>query len=87
MSRSGKIRMIILALVAISVAAPVVAYGRDAGPRRQERTLTSVVTIGTAFNFQGRLSDGGSPANNSYDFNFYLYDAAAVYQTAIGCGS
>ena len=31
--------------------------------------------MGTAFKYQGRLTDGGSPANGDYDFNFSLYDA------------
>ena len=30
---------------------------------------------GTAFMYQGRLNDGGSPANGNYDFRFALYDA------------
>ncbi len=30
----------------------------------------------TAFNYQGRLNEGGSPANGSYDLRFVLYDAA-----------
>src|SRR5213593_633996 len=30
---------------------------------------------GTAFTYQGRLSDGGNPANGSYDFRFALYTA------------
>jgi hypothetical protein len=30
---------------------------------------------GTAFTYQGRLNDGGSPANGSYDLQFALYDA------------
>lgn len=29
----------------------------------------------TAFNFQGRLNDGGSAANSNYDFRFRLFDA------------
>jgi hypothetical protein len=32
--------------------------------------------IGTAFTYQGRLSNGGAAANGSYDFRFRLYDAA-----------
>jgi hypothetical protein len=32
--------------------------------------------MGTAFTYQGRLNDGGAPANGFYDFNFKLYDAA-----------
>jgi hypothetical protein len=30
---------------------------------------------GTAFTYNGRLSDNGSPANGSYDFQFTVYDA------------
>jgi hypothetical protein len=29
----------------------------------------------TAFTYQGRLQDGGAPANGSYDFQFTLWDA------------
>src|SRR5262249_10603181 len=28
----------------------------------------------TAFTYQGRLNDGGNPANGSYDLQFSLYD-------------
>ena len=31
---------------------------------------------GTAFTYQGRLTDGGAPANNNYDLQFTLWDAA-----------
>lgn len=30
---------------------------------------------GTAFNYQGRLNDGGAPANGTYDLRFAVYDA------------
>jgi hypothetical protein len=33
--------------------------------------------VGTAFTYQGRLTDGSSPASGGYDFQFTLYDAAA----------
>jgi hypothetical protein len=32
---------------------------------------------GTAFTYQGRLNDGATPANGSYDLTFALYDAAS----------
>jgi len=32
---------------------------------------------GTAFTYQGRLDDGGAPANGSYDLQFILYNASA----------
>ncbi len=31
--------------------------------------------ISTAFTYQGRLTNGGSPANGTYDFEFKLYDS------------
>jgi hypothetical protein len=35
----------------------------------------AVVSPGTAFTYQGRLSEGGSPANGVYPFQFKLFDA------------
>ncbi|MCP4709689.1 MAG: hypothetical protein GY869_13775, partial [Planctomycetes bacterium] len=32
--------------------------------------------VGTSFYYQGRLNDGGGPANGSYDFIFELFDSA-----------
>ena len=37
------------------------------------RPLNAV--LGTGFTYQGNLTDGGSPANGTYDFEFKLYDA------------
>jgi hypothetical protein len=31
--------------------------------------------VGTGFTYQGKLTDGGTPANGTYDFEFKLYDA------------
>jgi len=35
----------------------------------------SAASLGTAFTYQGRLNDGGNPANGTYDLKFTLYDA------------
>ena len=35
----------------------------------------STFAQGTAFTYQGRLLDTGSPANGNYDMRFYLRDA------------
>ncbi len=35
---------------------------------------TAWAQFGTAFTYQGKLSDDGSPANDKYDFQFRLYD-------------
>ena len=32
----------------------------------------------TAFTYQGKLTDSGSPANGQYDFQFKLFDTAAI---------
>jgi hypothetical protein len=32
--------------------------------------------VGTAFTYQGRLEEGGAPANGAYDLRFLLFDAA-----------
>ena len=34
----------------------------------------SLLAQGTAFTYQGRLNDGGSPAHGSYDFRFKLFE-------------
>ena len=46
-------------------------------PRPQGEVNIQAAPVGTAFTYQGRLTDGGSPANGSYDFQFKLYDAAS----------
>jgi hypothetical protein len=38
---------------------------------------TLMGAIGSAFTYQGRLTDGGDAANGTYDLRFSLYDAAA----------
>src|SRR5712692_8402218 len=35
------------------------------------------VPLGTAFTYQGRLTDGGNPANGSYDLSFALFNTNA----------
>ncbi len=40
--------------------------------------------LGTAFNYQGRLTDSGQPANGSYDLKFTLFDAASSGATIAG---
>src|SRR5713101_3024753 len=37
----------------------------------------STFAQGTAFTYQGRLNENGSPANGAYDLRFSLYDAAS----------
>ena len=38
----------------------------------------ALAPIGTTFTYQGKLTDGGSPADGTYDFQFELYNDASV---------
>ncbi len=40
--------------------------------------VSSADPLGTAFSYQGRLSDAGDPADDFYDFEFKLYDDPEV---------
>jgi len=59
-------------VVSIGLLTSGVALARRAAPPRRASGA-----LGSAFTYQGRLTDGGNPANGSYDFQFRLYDAAA----------
>jgi len=39
--------------------------------------LSTIFAQGTAFTYQGRLTDNGGPANGRYDFIFVVFDAAS----------
>lgn len=40
-------------------------------------TIGNAMAQTTAFTYQGKLADSGSPANGSYDFQFKLFDLAS----------
>jgi hypothetical protein len=63
-------KLLLVGALLLSLAGGVRAQGPagDGGPDVQ-------AAIGTAFTYQGYLTDGGSPAEGSYDFRFRLYDA------------
>ncbi len=52
--------VIVIGLLSISLAT---VYGRPLQ-----------ATLGTGFTYQGRLADGGAPAEGTFDFEFKLYD-------------
>lgn len=39
--------------------------------------VANLLAQGTAFTYQGRLDDGGTPANGNYDFRFVIFDDAS----------
>ncbi|MEA3377244.1 MAG: hypothetical protein U9R72_13725 [Chloroflexota bacterium] len=61
------------------VVAVAVMLGLAVGLTRAQSPdgeVTAQAAVGTAFTYQGQLTDDGSPANGEYDFEFTLYDAA-----------
>ncbi len=56
----------VLVLAALLTAGVALAQGT--GPRGP------AAAVGTSFTYQGRLLEGGSPADGTYDFQFALYD-------------
>lgn len=63
----------ICAALAVAALVPVAtAMGDDEDD--VEGTIQAAV-LGNTFTYQGRLTDGGSPANGTYDLRFILYDA------------
>src|SRR3954447_26776776 len=56
---------------ATRLAAPGHASGMSLG------SLEPLAAVGTGFNFQGRLLNGGSPANGLDEFTFAVFDASS----------
>ena len=46
--------------------------------------LAQSTPLGTAFTYQGRLIDNGSPANGAYDMRFTLHSASSGANTQVG---
>jgi hypothetical protein len=71
-------RPVLVSVLALGLVLALAAgFGVAQGPGPQGDAGTLAVPVGTAFTYQGRLTDGGSPANGAYDFEFELYDAAS----------
>ena len=71
MQRKRLIWAFCAALAVVALVPVTIAVGDDDGV---EGTIQEVV-LGNTFTYQGRLTDGGSPANGAYDLRFILYDA------------
>ncbi len=67
---------VVAGVIAVLVAVPVASAainpraGEPAGSR-----ASSLVALGNAFTYQGRLTDASAPANGTYDLRFILFDA------------
>jgi hypothetical protein len=72
MERQRWIKLFLVGALVLSLAGGV----RAQDPVREGR-VTVQAALGTAFTYQGRLTDGDVPAEGSYDFRFILYDATS----------
>jgi len=73
-------------LIVIMAAAVVAAAGFSPGAQAAQDAMLPpgaapasplAAAVGTAFTYQGQLSDAGTPANGEYDIQFQLFDAAS----------
>src|SRR5690242_4019293 len=68
--------VITLAAVLASISAVPVALAMSSNPApRAQVSAAALTALGSGFTYQGRLTDGGSPANGNYDIRFILYDS------------
>ena len=73
-----KKQRILTSVLAVALLLALTVGLTDAqGPGPQGDASVQAAPVGTAFTYQGRLTDGGSPANGEYDFRFKLYDAVS----------
>lgn len=61
-----------LGVIALIPVATALGDGSDGGYGSSAEAVTA---LGSGFTYQGRLTDGGSPANGNYDLRFILFDA------------
>jgi hypothetical protein len=66
--------MLALALLAALATGLTQAQGTPSTAASTDPALSAAGRIGTAFTYQGRLTDGSSPASGQYDLAFALYD-------------
>ncbi len=66
-------KMFLMALISVTVILLTFAAVNAQGPQPQ---VPSVVTLGTAFTYQGQLKQNGNAVSGNCDLQFSLYDAA-----------
>ncbi len=73
--RRNRFLATIAAGLGIIALVPVATALGDGSGGSYGSSTEAVTALGTGFTYQGRLTDGGSPANGTYDLRFILYDA------------
>lgn len=71
--RRNRVLAAAAALLGAAALVPIATVLGDDGPGGSRVEFATALT--TSFTYQGRLTDGGSPANGAYDLRFILYDA------------
>jgi len=61
----------------VMLVAPAVGPAWAQSGANDNFSSVPLAPIGSAFTYQGYLTDGGQPANGQYDLHFSLYDAAS----------
>jgi hypothetical protein len=77
MLRSRRLLLAVGLLAALLSTATALALERGPGLPGLRREAAPLTAQGTAFTYQGRLTDGGNPANATYDIRFILWDSDA----------
>lgn len=74
--RQKRLLAAIAAALVLVLALPVAtAVGKGSTPNPPRQQLLLATALPVTFTYQGRLTDGGSPANGVYDLQFILFDA------------
>ncbi len=65
----------VLVFIAIFISLFIILSPTAIGVQGNELQVPGSIAgyVGTSFTYQGRLTDGGNPANGNYDFRFYLW--------------
>jgi hypothetical protein len=69
-------KLFLIALVVATLLAATAGAGWSWAQALQSRSAASR-PVGTAFTYQGRMTDGDSPADGRYDLRFQLWDAGS----------
>ena len=62
-------------LVSIALVPVATAFGNGGDGSPLSQSVEGLTPLSNGFSYQGRLTDGGSPANGNYDLRFVLYDS------------
>ena len=72
---AAALALLLAVVTGLTVRLSARAEAQGLGPQDE---LEFQAPVGTAFTYQGRLTDDGSPANGPYDFEFKLYDGSGT---------